>query len=182
MPLALKGSYLVKGQPLGGMIDAATAVGMADLADRYGRQEWRFTTRQQVWLLGAGSLRQRRAGDPRPGAPGPGHLKTGPGQPGGPRHRRPAPGRLRLPQRLWPSKASDLGFEGFLRSESDQAKHAWVKVYGCRPGQPELAEVLGSLLLEKLPALLLALVDAFQNSSAPDLASCLRLPEGFTTL
>lgn len=213
VPLAAKGSYLVKGQPLGGMIDVATAVGMADLADRYGHQEWRFTTRQQVWLPGvqepnllAAYQELQRLGlagaflgsfSACPGQDLCGNaaletldlgrqalatLKQGLGNQVG-----RATAGLRLGASACPNgcgrhKASDLGFEGFQRLEPDQAKHAWVKVYGRRPGQPELAEVLGSLPLEKLPALLLALVDAFQNSSAPDLASYLRLPEGFTAL
>jgi sulfite reductase beta subunit-like hemoprotein len=79
-------------------------------------------------------------------------------------------------------KASDLGFEGYVHPDEGKGKSAWVKIYGRPPGSPDLAEALGSLPVERLPALLLALVEDYQNSGAPDLASFLRQPEGFIAL
>jgi sulfite reductase (ferredoxin) len=213
LPLGEKGSYLVKGQPLGGMISGSVALALAELAERYGHQELRFTTRQQVWLpwvqepnlLAAYQELQRLdlAGaflGTFSACPGLGicnnasvetldlgrraldTLKEGLGHQVGRATSGLKLGASACPNGCGRHKASDLGFEGFLRQDDDKTKHAWVKVYGRPPSSPDLAEALGSVPVEKLPALLLALVEDFQNSDAADLASFLRRPEGFVSL
>jgi sulfite reductase (ferredoxin) len=213
LPLADAGSYLVKGQPLAGMVSAVTAQGLAELVERYGRDELRITTRQQVWLPwvqepnllaayqelqrldlagpflgtfsacpGLGVCHNAAVGTPGLAREALNALKEGLGS-----QMSRATAGLQLGASACPNgcgrhRDSDIGFEGFNRPDGHQGKQAWVKVYGRPPGSPDLAEALGSVPVERLPALLLALVEDYQNSDATDLASYLRLPEGFASL
>jgi sulfite reductase (ferredoxin) len=212
VPLPEQGTFLVKGQPLGGMLDVATALDLASLIERYGQGELRVTPRQQLWIPGIGEPNLLAAFQElqRLGLAGSflGSFCACPGRGLCPRATQDtlALGQMVL-DALKEGLGSDLGRAtaglrlgasacgngcGRHRSadlgleacmvERNGRREALVRVYGHSPARPYLGESVGNLAQEKVPFLVRTLVDAYKRSQAPDLAAFLRLPEGYSVL
>jgi|GEM_PF-7018887 sulfite reductase (ferredoxin) len=212
VPMPAQGYFLVKGQPLGGMLDSAAAQDLASLIERYGQGELRVTPRQQLWIPGIGEPNLLAAYQElqRLGLAGSflGSFSACPGSGLCPRAGLDtmALGRQVL-EALQEGLGADLGRAtaglrlgasgcangcGRHRSadlglEACVEEHGGkletqVRVFARKPSGQGLSEALGSLPLLDLHKVFSPLLQAYRSSGAPDLASFLRMPMGYEAL
>jgi sulfite reductase (ferredoxin) len=212
VPMPEPGTFLVKGQPLGGMLDVATALDLAGLIERYGQGELRVTPRQQLWIPGIGEPNLLAAFQElqRLGLAG-SFLGSFCACPGSGLCPRAGLDTLALGQQVLDALKDGLGSElgrataglrlgasacgngcGRHRSadlgfeacvvERQGRRETQVRVYARTPQRPELAALIGTVRPEQVPQLVRSLVEGYKGSDAPDLAGFLRLPEGYEGL
>ena len=212
VPMPAQGYFLVKGQPLGGMLQAAAAQDLASLIERYGQGELRVTPRQQLWIPGIGEPNLLAAYQElqRLGLAG-SFLGSFCACPGSGLCPRGGLDTMALGRQVLESLKKGLGADlgrataglrlgasacgngcGRHRSadlgleaclvERQGRTDAQVRVFAPRPGGQGLSEAVGALPMRDLDKLFTPLLEAYGASGAPDLASFLRTVAGFEAL
>ena len=212
VPMPAQGYFLVKGQPLGGMLEAAAALDLASLIERYGQGELRVTPRQQLWIPGIGEPNLLAAYQElqRLGLAG-SFLGSFCACPGSGLCPRGGLDTMALGRQVLESLKIGLGADlgpataglrlgasacgngcGRHRSadlgleasvvERQGRTETQVRVFARRPSSQGLSEAVGTVSLGDLSRLFTPLLEAYRVSGAPDLASFLRMPAGFEAL